>query len=424
MKFCLLFFFFLFWLETSYALSLKEAERLALKNYPTLKALKLKAESLRKKAESVELSPLGELDIFTQAYRFNRSYLLTPMSSLPSPKNPPPFDRGRLEWGVRYTVPLYLGGNVYREVNVLRLKAEVLENLQRFSSYRLRFNVDSVFLSYLGLEKVEKALREYLRSLRSLERSVREGVEVGKYAEVDLLKVKAKLEEVKARLNEVISEKENLKATLEILIGRDVKTLEEVPIRLPEKERTLKELYPELLERNSLLKAKEGEVEVAKKEEEIQRGKYGLKVSLNFLYERKYGFDSSENEGYGFAGITVSYPIFDFGRKKLDVLSARLLRISKEKELEGERLRLKRELSESLSKLKAIRAKIEALKEKLNLAREVERIEELKYRSGKGDINHLLLAKSERFLTEAELKEAYYRWEIERRRIGTLLEER
>jgi len=43
-------------------------------------------------------------------------------SSLPSPKNPPPFDRGRLEWGVRYTVPLYLGGNVYREVNVLRLK--------------------------------------------------------------------------------------------------------------------------------------------------------------------------------------------------------------------------------------------------------------------------------------------------------------
>ena len=410
-------------LSSAKAITLQEAEELAVKNYPQIEALSFRSESLEKKAVSTKLSRLGEIDFIFDFRHSDKKYLLVPMSSIPSPLSQPPFDRDRALWGIDYSVPLYLGGNIARQVKVLRLKSKILENLKESTKWQLKFNVDSVFLSYLALDEVERALKDYRKSLERLKKSIEAGISAGKFAKVDLLKVTSQIKGTEAKIDEVRAKKESLKTALEILIGKEVETVEPYEVPYSPVELSLNELYRKLVKNNSLLKAKEKEVRVSEREREIEEGKFGLKVKAEIFYTRNYGFNSSENEGYGYAGVTLSYPLFEFGRKKYSVLSARFQKLSKLKEFEAEKLKLKKELSESLSDLRAVQSKIEALKEKLKLAREIERIEELKYKSGKGDINHLLLAKSERFLTEAELKEAYYRWEIARRRIRALLEE-
>ncbi|TCK02869.1 TolC family protein [Phorcysia thermohydrogeniphila] len=414
--------FFLF--SSAKAITLKEAEELAVKNYPQLEALSLKSEGLKKRALSTKLFRLGEVNLILDLRHFDKEYLLVPMSSIPLPLNRPPFDRDKLSWGIDYSIPLYLGGNTARQVKVLKLRSEILENLKESTKWQLKFNVDSVFLSYLALDEVERALKDYRKSLERLKESIEAGISAGKFAKVDLLKVTSQIKSTEARIDEVRAKKESLKTALEILIGKEVETVEAYEVSYAPVELSLNELYRKLVKNNSLLKAKEKEVRVSEREKEIEEGKFGLKVKAEIFYTRNYGFNSSENEGYGYAGVTLSYPVFEFGRKRLSVLSAKLQKLARIKELETEKLKLKKELSESLSDLRAIQSKIGALKEKLKLAEEVERIEELKYKSGKGDINHLLLAKSERFLTEAELKEAYYRWEIARRRIRALLEEK
>ena len=97
-------------------------------------------------------------------------------------------------------------------------------------------------------------------------------------------------------------------------------------------------------------------------------------------------------------------------------------KLSKKKEFDKVKRELKRELAETIADLNSIQYDIRALEKKLELAKEVERIEKLKYESGKGDMDHLLLAKAKRFLTEAELSASYYRWESTLRRINALLE--
>ena len=236
------------------------------------------------------------------------------------------------------------------------------------------------------------------------------------------MKVDYTLQEVRAKISEVESKQETLKTVLETLTGTKIKRIEPYNVKYTPEKYSLSHLYQQVLKSNSLLKSKKREVSIAEKEVDLTEGKYGLKFMFRGSYARNYGFDSKENTGIGSISVELSYPVFEWGRRRIEVLSKRLVKVSKERELREAELQLKRELSEAINSLKSIQSDIEAFKKKLVYAKEVERIEKLKYESGKGDMDHLLLSKAHRFLTEAELKGAYYSYEIEKRRIAALLE--
>ncbi|ADY74110.1 outer membrane efflux protein [Desulfurobacterium thermolithotrophum DSM 11699] len=415
--------FFIFLPLSVYAITLQEAENLAIKNYPKLKAIELQAKSLEKKSKSLKLLRLGEVDVIAGFTHYNRNNILVPMSHMPSPLNSLPFDSQKFSYGISYSVPLYLGGNISRKVEIAKLQAEILKNLETATQWQIKYNVDALYLNYLSLSETEKALKSYRESLLKLQENVKAGIKVGKFAKVDLLKVEYSVEDVQSKIDEIKAKKSAIITALETLVGKKIKKIEPVIINYQEKEYLLKNLYLRVLERNHLIKAKEKEVKVSLKEVNTEKGKYGIKVKLDAFYTRNYGFDSKENEGFGTISLNFQLPIFEFGRKKNDILSAKLRKISKEKEYETSKLELKKELANVIADLSSIQSKIRTLKKKLELAKEVERIEKLKYESGKGDVDHLLLAKSKRFLTEAELRASYYRWESDRRRIKALMEE-
>ena len=418
----LIFALILFLFSSASALTLEEAEELAVKNYPELKSLELQSESSRIKAKSIKLSRFGEIDLNAKLSDFNRNYMLVPMSNLPGPQNSPPFDSKTFSYGISYSMPLYLGGNISRQVKIAELQAEILKNLKTATEWQVKYNVDALYLNYLSLSETERALKSYRESLLKLQEDVKAGIKAGKFAKVDLLKVEYSVEDVQSKIDEIKAKKSAIITALETLIGKKIDKLEPVEVNYQEKNYSLEKLYSELLRRNHFLRVKEKEIKVSLKEIETEKGKYGLKIKLDALYARNYGFDSKENEGYGTVTLNFQLPVFEFGRKKYDILSAKLKKLSKEKEFDKVKRELKRELAETIADLNSIQYDIRALQKKLELAKEVERIEKLKYESGKGDMDHLLLAKAKRFLTEAELSASYYRWESTLRRINALLE--
>jgi len=409
-------------LQNSYAIDLKEAKELAGKNYPGLKLIEEKIKESSLSIKRAQRERLGEVDLTGTYTSYNRNYMLTPMSHLPGPLNPPPFDSRKATYGVSVKVPLYLGGVISKKVEVEKVKKELLKNSLKGARWQVELNTATVFLKALSLKERERAFEEYLKSLERLYESTRAGVEAGKLAEVDLLKVGYSIKEAKARIKELKENYGALLVALETLTGRKVRTLQ--PPQTPYRPRTwkLEELYRELLKNNSQVKTAREKVRLSRTEKELTRAKYGVRVTLSGLLTRNYGFDSGENEAYGYLGLNVSIPIFTGGRKGLELLEkeSEVRQALYEKD-ERER-ELKRELAEVVATLNWLQERIEADREKLKLAKEVERIEELKYISGKGDINHLLLAKAQRYQSQAELRSSYYDWLAALERLKALLE--
>ncbi len=413
---------FLLLSSTGNSITLKEAEELSVKNYPEIKKLELLRESFLKETEVVRRERLGTVNLLSIYTTYNKNFILTPMYHMMNPKNPPPFDSQKFIYGISYTAPIYLGGTISRREEISKLKSELFKNLKDAKAWQIRFNVDSFYLTYLKLEKIKGALKKYRDNLKKLYSDVSYGVKLGKFAKVDLLKVEYSLKDVESRISEVEENQKTIKTVLETFIGKKINRIEPYRFEYSPKNFELTDLYSEALKRNSLIKSKERNVKISEKAKELTASKYDLNFLISGTYTRNYGFDSGENIGVGSLSFEVRYPIFEWGRKRREVLSKELERLSKEKELKSTELEIRRELSKTIGRIKSIQSDIEAYRKKLDYAKEVERIERLKYKSGKGDMDHLLLAESHLYMTEAELSGAYYDWEIEKKRIETILE--
>lgn len=407
---------------TAFGLELEQAKELAVKNYPKVKALEEELKGERFREETARRKRLGELDLIGNYSTYNRNYMLTPLSHLPSPLNPPPFDSKKFTYGVSLSLPLYLGGVIGREVELSRVKQELLRSSLKLTKWQVSLNTALLFLEALAVKEEIRATKEYIESLKTLYRSTEAGVKAGKLAEVDLMKVSYSLKEAQARLEKLEESYRALKVALETFVGREVKELKKPKTAYSPRRWSSEELFKKALKRNSRVREAQEKLKLTEAERKLTEAKYGVKITLQGSLLRNYGFDSGENEAYGQASLNLSFPIFTGGRKKLELLEKERKRAAALYEKEEVERELKREIARVVAQLNSIQAEIEAEKEGLKLAKEVERVEELKYLSGKGDINHLLLAKANRFKSEAKLNSAYYRWLEGVERLKALLE--
>ncbi len=402
------------------AITIDEAEDLAVKNYPLIKALEKKVQSFKEKESAAKRRRFGSLSLNANYTHYNRKHTLIPMYSMPSPLHPPPFDQDKISYGIEYFAPIYQGGKISLVSLIYSLRAKSINTQKSSFEWILKYQVDLAYLTYLALKEQENSLKSYLKSLEKLKKDVEAGIESGKFAKVDLLKVKYDISKVQSEIDKVKNEESTMLTILQNLTGTKIKVIEPVTVTIkplpPEKV-----LYSQLLEKNRLIALKKQESTIAKKEVELTKARYGIRLNLYASYTRNYGFDSSENEPYGFISASVSLPVFTAGRKFKDIESARLNEVSKEQEVKAVEINLRNQLSQAISEYKYTLSKIKSLKEEVALAEETERVEQLKYDSGKGSMEHLLLAKSKRYVAEAALKAALYKQEILRRKIETII---
>ncbi|WP_457677730.1 TolC family protein [Thermovibrio sp.] len=404
------------------AITLKEAKELAVKNYPLLKALSQQVKEAELEGERAKRERLGSAELFGSLTDFNRTYILTPLSGLPSPKSPPPFDKNKLTYGVSVEIPLYLGGEISRKVELSKVKRAFLKSALRGKEWQVKLNASTLFLTACALKEKEKALKAYEESLKTLYENAKAGVKAGKLAPVDLLKVEYRLKEAQYLLKKTENQKEALKTALSEITGVKVKEVELPKVNYKPLNLNLNELKEELLKRNDTLKSYREEVKLANVKKNLSLSRFKPKLLLKGSYERNYGFNSGKNEPVGSISLTFSLPVFNGGRRTITKLIG-------EREKRGSYYRFKTkekelitELSKVVSNIKSYQEEITSAKAKLKLAKEVEKVEELKYLCGKGDVNHLLLAKSQRFLSQAELTSTYYLWLSQVEALRALLE--
>ena len=410
-------------ISLGFPITLKQAQELALKNYPKIKEFYYLSKSQKELERAAKLQRFGELDLFLKTTIYDDDYLLTPLSRLPNPKNPLPFDGKRIIYGARFKAPLYLGGVLSEKEKIFKLKSQTFKEIKELTEWKVKFFVARAYLGYLALESYEDALKEYLKSLKKLKEDTKAGVEVGKLAPIDLLKIDYELEKVKAKLEAVRNKKEHLLTVLETLTGVKIRKIEPYSVSYKPLELSEDELYELALKRNSKIKTQKLTLKIFKAKEKLTKAKYRPKLLLEGVYTQNHGLKTGKDEDVAQASLTLSYPLFDWNKRNHEILSAKLERLSQREKLSEEKLELKREISDAVREIKTLQADIKALKKRLKYAKEFERIEELKYLTGKGDIDHLLLAKAKRYLSEAELRSAYYNWEIAVRKLKTLLEE-
>ncbi len=391
-------------LSLGYAVSLEDLVQDTLENSLLIKGKRLDVEIQKAQTRYLKSSRFGELKGSLRGTRFEDSRILYPLTP---PINPTNLVGARNQFiaSLSYTLPLFTGFELERNVEISKLLEEIRSIDYELTKNEVVFNLKSAYLKALELRRSLEALKAYEVSLEKLLSDVELAVQLGRKAEVDLLKVRYEVERIRGEIEKVKSSLEALAETIAYLTGRediDPREFEEVKLS---KHLDLEGLEQKLLNLGVLKKASLQE-NVARKRLDIAKGRFLPRIYLSASIQRNMG--NGEYKDLWQVGIALELSIFDFGKRKSQHLRSKL-------ELERSRLfkknlyrKLKRDIAEALSRVKAYSAEIETAKRRLRYATKVEEVERLKYEEGVSDMFHLLYAKAQRIQAQTEYYRALY----------------
>ncbi len=397
------------------AITLDEVIQTALTNNPVLKQKELDVKIQEKRVKQSRADRFGEIDIFGAFNRYEDKRILYPISP---PIKPPSIvgAENQTILGVSYTVPLFTGFRLENRIKINQL-GKVLKEIQyRLTKNQIIYNIKSVYIKILSLQKQKEAFLEYKKSLKKLYENVEEEVKVGKKAEVDLLKVEYDLKNVEATIEKIKNSIKSLKQALKTLSGRedlDLSNLKEIKFSK----------VPELKSIKSLDRFKQTQIlsSIYRKKINIAKGLYYPQLFLKVSAQRNMGND--EYKDLWQISFNVKYDLFDFGKRKnqyLETVLEEKKSLLKQKDV---KLKIKQYITEALNQIKTAEAQIKASKKQLELSKTVEDIEKTKYEEGISDIYHYLLAKSKKYLAESSYYKALYDKELAVSYLKYILEE-
>jgi outer membrane protein TolC len=212
------------------AITLQDLINIAKENNPVLKqkSLDIKIqESIEKQAKAKRF---GEVDIYGSYNRYEGDRVLYPISV---PINPVNLVGAKNQFvaGISYSVPIFTGFQIKNSIEATNLGKKIKEIQYKLTKNEIIYNIKAIYIKILSLQKQKEAFELYDKSLQELYKNINEMVKVGKKPEVDLLKVKYDLENVKSVINEIENNINSLKAALKTLAGKediDLSHIEEI----------------------------------------------------------------------------------------------------------------------------------------------------------------------------------------------------
>ncbi len=408
--------FFLLISSKSYSITLDELVEILKEKNPTLNRQKIEKSISRTEKEKANRERLGKLELFSTFYRYEDKRVLYPITPPINPTNLVGA-RNQLNVGIRYTVPIFTGFKLERNVEIKKLNKKLTDIRYYLTKNELIYNLKVLYLKSLSLYKTKEALLTYKNSLETLYKNIDEMVKVGKKPEVDLLKVRYELESVNAKIEKINNSIDSLKSSIKTLIGDeslDLSNMEDIKFSKVSYEKfDIEGLYRLKAE---YIKERIGDLKI-----DIAKGEYFPEIYLNASIQRNMG--NSEYKDIWQVGLNLNYALFDFGVRKSKYIKSVL---EKKKIIEEKRkttLEIKNRLREALNNIKTAEANIKAFKNQLVYAKEVEDIEREKYMEGVSSLYDYLKAKAQRYLAESEYYNSLYDREIQITYLKYLLEE-
>jgi len=395
------------------AISLDKLVEQGLANNSLIKKNNLEVELTRLKKDENKASKYGEIDITGSYTHYNLPRTLAPLTPIAIQQNSDiATTQDLFSTGIQYSVPLFTGGALDREVDISSISQKIMQSKKRLDREQLIYNIRSLYLSALSLQDIIKSQRKYLMSLYSLHKIIKKGVDIGRNAEIEILKSKAILQESKGQL-------EVSKSSLN-MIRSNLSSITHITkinnIEAPKRKIIVKNISTNFKKLDDLERFKMQDLEIEKSEKRVFKAKAINKpqVSLNSYIGYNYDIDQIdliESEQLWQVGVNAKLRVFDFGKTSARVQQAKIAKlkaVTKKIEIDE---KFKNLIAKAQLEIEIAFIEYETNLSTLNLLKETQRIEEAKYSAEVITLNELLLAKSKTQLAKSKLIQSKYKYQ-------------
>ncbi|MGQ0723452.1 MAG: TolC family protein [Candidatus Eiseniibacteriota bacterium] len=390
------------------AMSLPEATSRALQHFPEVAAARARRDVAREELGEAKAPWFPSLELQASGVRYQEPMPVTPIHGL-SPGNIPAFDDVLLQGSLAAEWLLFDGGGRGARIDQRRflLRASDADAAEREQSV-IRRTVAG-YLDVLGTARTLAAHDRLLAALESEERRVVQLHDVGRAAEVELLRVRAKLAAARAERVQLAVALDVAERDLARLTGAGVDSTRAgrlTAVALADTAlRPREALLESALAANSRVRGAERRAEAAASAHDASRAKRWptLRLVGNWL---SYGDSDAEMESEWNAGVKLSLPIFAGGAISSRIGQSQFARAAAEAELRTARLVLEQELDTALAAVEEARALAGSLALAVAQFAEVARIEKMLLESEAGTQTDYLEAEAELLSAEAKLVDA------------------
>ena len=409
-------------------LALDRAVAATLENNPGIKSLDHQVRAAEGRASAASRIRWGRLDAFFYTQRTNDAWLVRPMSEELLAEAGSfaglPWDRNQNHWGASFVIPLYTGGSLNSGIEIGRLQSEEFIALAEGTRWQLRFNATSLYAAAQALDQVLLAQDQQIAALKRTKENLDLMISVGKRPALDGLKTLASLEAVKSGRAGTAAERVKVGALLLSLMGEDPKrniTVDPLPDFAPQLQVSPDDLFL-TLEVSSSFRRAGFAVEQANRMVTAERSSFIPKVTAsgNYSWHDAPSLDGTLDTWEVKLGVIV--PILAGGSRSESLGSAKENAASAGLDLENIRLKTTAELVDSVAAFGAAQQQIVADRARVAAANEAARIEGIRYDSGAGTIEDLLMARAEEQDARAAIARAFAAARTTGERINSIVE--
>jgi len=394
--------------------TLESLTKYALKHSIVVQQSKAQLELAKLSHKENRLKQFGEIDAVGSYTHYNIERTLAPLPpTVMMSGQPITTTKDIYSAGVNYTVPLFTGFGMTRGIEIAKLAKEMAKAKTLLTKEQLVYNIRALYLNILSLQDMKKAQQRYITALIKLKNDIAYKVELGKKAEIDLIKSDADIQEAQANLETIDSNIEISKATLSTLVGKDVKSLAPVKFKVNKKYYSIDALYNKALNTN---KIKIENLSIKKADKFIQKNKSSLypQISLNAYYGKNYGEDiktgKDDDEELYQVGLNAKYNLIDFGKTSTSIQKAKVSRLQAKLKRSQALLDLKKSIIKAVSQIKTDYAVYKSNTKRYYLSKKSASIERVRYDNGVSTLNDLLLAKAKENLAKAKVIQSRYNY--------------
>lgn len=391
-------------------LTLVQAVESALERYPSIQASLAQVELSQAALGESEAKRFPVVSIGANLSRYQKPTIVHPIHAF-EPDLVPPFDRTlfQLLGDLQYTI--FDGGGRRSRIDASRARTQSAQSSLVEARQRLIAEVVRAYLSSLGLQQTLEARGSSIAALELELSRVRQLFDVGRAAQIDLLRVEAAIASATADKVRTATSLEVAERSLARLTGAPIartRASNLLPVSLTGK--TLpgrEELVEAALESNATVRQARDEVSIAEAGLGESESRRLPTVNLDGRYIN-YGSASGANSLEWNVGVSVSYPIFTGGSVGRAIARSRAAERSAVERVKWTEAEVTGQLDRGLAAVDESIARCDALEVAVSRYEEVARIEKLRLDTGAGTELDYIHAEADLLAARASLIESRY----------------
>jgi len=403
----------LFLANPVWATSLNELVQSGLQHNSLIKKSDLQIELTEAKRVESRAKRFGEFDMVGSYTHYNSPRTLAPIvPSALSPTSSVDTTQDLFSTGMQYSVPLFTGGAMERQVDIDNIAMQMSQSKKRLSREELIYNIRSLYISALSIEELIGSQEGYVEALSELQDKITYGVELGKRAKIELLKANNDLTQAMGSVAKSKSSLKMLTHTLQALTHYGtIENLEPLNVQIVSRHSSLEESNLAKLER---FRVQELEIQkgskLVKKVEASSKPQIALNAYIGHNYDLDQ-FDPFEKEQLWQIGLNVKWDIFDFGKTSAKLQQVKIAKLQAIAQNEATTEGFKKLFAKAINEIETAQTNYNTSESQYQLLQETEKIEKARYDAGVATLNDLLLATSKTELAKSQMIQSKYAYQ-------------